>query len=233
MSLAIAEIIKAAHNQTERKVDQSKLDLRLELALGVQEYLTENRFWFAEKTARFSTQVGVAVYDLSSTAVASVSDLSEVIRMYNVINAPVPTQFSTEDSEIVPIFNRADQIGALENTTNAPPSGWMPAMSGNPNEIRFQAPCDNVYPIRFTYNSTVNAPFEDTAETVPLIPGNLHYGLVIILKKRIFDFLYGQSDPRFIIAQQQYQKFVKDSARRSRSGEAMRTFSTSDAVTAH
>jgi len=226
MPLSISETIKQAHDATEHRVKQEKFDLRLELILGIQEFLHENRFWWARKTARFTTEANVATYDLTSNAIANAPDVEEVIAVYRVDNSANP-------SEMTPILADADQIIAIENMVAAPPSAWMKE-PGTWNTLRLGAPADGVYPIRLLYHAGVDTGSSDPAEPIPLIPAPLHYGAVIILKRRILDFLYGQKDPRYLTANMQYNIFVKNASRKSSfSAQHMRTFSSGDAVQAY
>lgn len=226
MALQVDQIIEQAHNLAEHRVDQTKLDLRIEFFLAIQELLHENRFWWAERTARFTTVYNTAVYDLSSASLANRDDVEEVILVYNVVNSANP-------AELTPILDRAEQMAALEAATPAPPSTWMVDL-GNWPSLRLGAPADGAYPLRILYHAGLNVSAAMSDTTVPIVPGPLHYGLVTALKRRIFDFLYGQNDPRFITANAEYMKFVKDAARKSSfSAQRMNTFESGTAIRAH
>jgi len=220
------EIVDHAHALCERRVDQTKLNLRLELFLAIQELLHENRFWWAERTLRFNTVTGAPTYNLSAASVANRDDVEEILEVYNVSSSANP-------SFITPLLERKDQLTALEATIAAPPSSWMMDL-GNWPFIRFGAPVDGVYPIRIIYHAGLNVKSAQSDVAVPLVPGPLHYGLVTALKRRIFNFLFGQTDPRFVVANQEYLAFVKNAARkRSFSAAQMQTFDTGDAIRAY
>lgn len=205
-----SQIIEAADALSERKVDQAVLSLDTELNLGIQELLQENRFWWSKKRVTFATVSGTASYDLTSTSIVSgaIGDISEIINVLLVDS-------SGNVSELVPIFETADQEAAIQETTPAEPSSWFidPSTYGT---IRFQAPADGVYSIYVWYwaGHDFVPSAGGTSDTVPVVPPWLHYGLVTMLKMRIFDFLYGQKDPRYLTAVQQYGRFLKQANRK-------------------
>lgn len=225
--MSIDEIVAVAHAEAENRVDETKLDLRLQLHLAIQELLHENRFWWAERTGRFTTSAGVATYDLSASGLSNTNDVEEILTVYNVNSATTP-------KELDPLLTRTDQIAALEAVTAAEPSSWMMDL-GNWPTLRLGAPANGAFPLRFIYHAGLNIPNAvDGSVAPPYVPAPLQYGLIIALKRRIFSFLYGQNDPRFIVANAEYLKFVKDAARkRSFSAQHMNTWDSGAAVRAH
>ena len=205
-----SEIIAHVDGLTEHRVDQSIVSIDYELNLLIQEMLQENRFWWARKTVTFSTVSGTQTYDLTSTSIVSgaIGNIAEIIGVYLIDSAG-------DITELAPLFEVADQVVAIQETTSAEPSAWMidPNTFGT---IRFQAPADGAYTIRVVFwagHDFVPAA-GGTSDTVPVVPPWLHYGLIVGLKMRLFDFLYGQKDPRYLVAVQQWARFLKQANRK-------------------
>ena len=225
MALTVPEIIELAHNLTERRTDQSKLDLNLVFHLALQELLHQNRFWWARGTATFNTVADTRTYDLSSASYADRDDIWEIIRVWRVDSA-------TEMEELEPITEESDVLLAQEATVSDKPSCYMIEPDGYLT-LGFGAPADGVYKIRLNFYRGHNPTFSESVSNVPIVPGPLHYGLVIMLKRQIYNFLLGQKDPRFIVANEEFKQFIRDAARKpSYSAQVAKEFNSGDAVRA-
>ena len=227
MAYSIDEIVQAANDQAERRIDETKLNLRRELFLTIQELLHQNRFWWARKTVTFSTVAGTSEYDLTSATGANAVDVEEIESAFLVESAD-------SNTELQPIFDPVEAAGAYSTTTRAKPARFF-MKDGAWQTLKFGAPSDGVYTIRIFYWAGINPSFDEapTGDAVPVVPGPLHYGLVIGLKRRIMDYLYGQNDNRFIVANAQWERFLKDAARKqSFSAKRQRQFSSGVAVRA-
>lgn len=208
--MLMEQIIEHVDNLTERKVDQAKLSLDAELNLLIQELLQENRFWWSKAYASLATVSGTASYDMTDTSIVSGanSDIAEITRVLLL---------NTDGSltELEPLLDVADQISAIGETTPAAPSMWFikPNTYGT---IHFQAPADGAYTIYVLYWAGHNFSYSagSASGTVPVVPPWLHYGLVIGLKMKVFDFLYGQKDPRYVTAVNEWGRFLKQAARK-------------------
>ena len=205
-----SQIIEAADALTERKVDQNVVSIDTELNLLIQELLQENRFWWAKKRVTFATVSGTSSYDMTDTAIVSgaIGDIAEIMRVLLVDSDGSIT-------ELEPLLDANDQEIATQETTSAKPSMWF-IKPGTYGTMQFQAPADGAYTIVVWYwagHDFVPAA-GGTSDTVPVVPPWLHYGLVIGVKMRLLDFLYGQRDPRFAVAVQQWQRFLKQANRK-------------------
>ena len=205
-----SQILEQADSLTERKVDQSVLSIDTELNLGIQELLQENRFWWAKKRVTFATVSGTADYDLTDTSIvaSAIGNIAEIISVLLLDSAGNIT-------ELVPIFAASDQEAAMQETTAAAPSSWFIAPSTY-GTLRFQAPADGAYTIIiwFWAGHDFTPAAGGVDDTVPVVPPWLHYGLVTMLKMRLLDFLYGQKDPRYLTAVNQYGRFLKQANRK-------------------
>lgn len=207
MAYTIDQIVEAANKQTERRAE-GQLDLRLEFFQALQELIHECRFWWAKKTTTFNTVIGTATYDLSSGSVANAQDVEEIIGVWRIDSA-------TENVELTPILEPADQVAAIEATASADVGSYM-VEPGAWQTLRLGAPANAVKKLRVLYWAGVNPDYDASDSAVPLVPGPLHWGLVIAVKRRILEFLYGQNDPRYLVAEAQYRNFVQKAAHKPR-----------------
>ena len=47
----------------------------------------------------------------------------------------------------------------------------------------------------------------------PLVPPNLAWGLIYMLERRVFEYLFGQNDPRFTVSNTRYEDFKLQAAK--------------------
>ena len=73
--------------------------------------------------------------------------------------------------------------------------------------LTLSQPPNMVYTVAGTYYAVPMV--TDTAtEDIPLVPPNLYFGLIYMLERRIYEYLYGQDDPRWTVSNKRYQDFV-------------------------
>ena len=225
MPHSITEIIVAVNKRTENR-GEKKLDMRLEFWMALQEFCRENHFWWRHKTARFSTVLNTASYDLTADSGANADDLDEIIRVFRIDSA-------TDKAEIYPILREEDQIAAYETATSAAPTSYF-LTGAVPQTLRLGAPADSVVPIRFTYWATPQTPVDPSANDIPLVPHSLHWCLVTALEYHVLEVLLGENDPRAQQARLRYDRAV-ERASQTPSWTTNRSFemrSGSDAVRA-
>lgn len=224
MAYSVSEIVERAHNRTERRTDQQKLDLVGEFWDALAELCAENRFWWTRVTGSFSTVAADATYDLvDELNLAEPIIISEVESVWRV-----PSESSK--TELQPILEQNEIADARSATTSATPSRYIYEADGT---LRLGAPADAVHTLRVIGWASVAPGYAEATEAVPLVPAWLHYGLVGMLERRIWEHLLGQEDPRFVVADRKYQRFVANANRRNFTSNRIRQFGSGDAVRSH
>src|SRR6266404_118412 len=130
MPWTVTQIIEQVSKRTERRAD-SKIDLRMEFFLGLDEFILENHFWWALKRGSFSTVIGSQIYDLAlSAAVNSIQaggGIPDFGQLDEVI-IPTPTGTSTNSAKptvLTPVFDPAAQLQILQNTIPDAPAAYF------------------------------------------------------------------------------------------------------------
>jgi hypothetical protein len=60
----------------------------------------------------------------------------------------------------------------------------------------------------------ISDPESDVEDTpIPLVPTFLHYGVCYALERRVFEYLYGNGDPRYTVTEAHYQDFLVKASR--------------------
>lgn len=178
----------------------------MEFWLGLDEMTQEKHYWWRRKSFSLNTIIGQQNYDLSSntTGSANAPDCVEIEEMF-VINAN-PQYFPWG---VPPHFSARDQIFALYGNNSivgtVPQTGYFMALAGF-QELVFMNKPTQVNTVAGTYYA-VPIVTDTSQDTIPLVPPNLHWGLVYMLERRVYEFLYGQDDPRFTMANKRYEDF--------------------------
>lgn len=203
----VTQIVTQVMGRTENRASGKRnFDPLMEFFLGLDEFVQEKHYWWRRKSFSLQTLIGQQSYDLSSNATgqANAPDCVEIEEMF-VINAN-PQYFPWG---VPPHFTARDQVAALYGSNNivgtVPQTGYFMALAGF-QELVFMNKPTQVNTVAATYYAVPMV--TDTSEdTIPLVPPNLHFGLVYMLERRVYEFLYGQDDPRFTMANQRYEQF--------------------------
>lgn len=175
-----------------RPANKGTFDPRMQFFLALDRFVQEKHYWWRRKTATLTTLIGVAAYDLSDPNGANAPDCVEIEEMYIVNGNPlwwpqgVPPEL-TARQVLMSIYG-----GQLGPTI---PYGGYLLQPGKFQELIFSVAPQQAYQAAWTYWA---APMvtDTTTETVPLVPPNLHYGLVDMLNLEFAKFLTGEDDPR-------------------------------------
>lgn len=208
MALQVSEIVEIVQKKVEHR-GEKLIDFTAEFWLMLQEMLHENRFWWAHKTAAFNTAASTATYDLSSASL-----FTQTVVCFEQIESVWRVTSPTDFASLEPILQDTDKIRALENTTAEIPVRWMKEPESW-NVLRLGGPASGVYKIRLWGWANVDPTLSQGDQVVPLVPGHLHYGLEIGLRRKLLEFLFGQGDPRWAVADNQWQRFLAAAARRN------------------
>lgn len=184
----------------------------MEFFLGLDEMTQERHFWWRRKTFSFQTVIGTQSYDLStnSTGSANAPDLAEIEEIFVVNSNPQFWPYT-----VPPEFTARQQIGAIYGQPQVgqliPRSGYF-LTPGDFQQLTLSQPPNQVYTVAGTYYAVPMV--TDTAQDViPLVPPNLHWGLIYMYERRVFEFLFGQGDPRWQVSNKRYQDFLQSAAR--------------------
>jgi len=190
----------------QRAANKKGFDPRMEFFLGLDEFCGEKHWWWRRKAFSLQTIVGQPQYDLSAngTGAANAPDCIEIEEMF-VINA----QPQYWPWGVPPHFTARDQIAALYGNNQiagtVPQTGYFMALAGF-QELVFMNPPTTVNTVAATYYAVPMV--TDTAtDAIPLVPPNLHFGLIYMLERRIYEYLFGQNDPRWQVSNKRYEDF--------------------------
>jgi hypothetical protein len=194
----IAQVLGRTEN---RAANKPGFDPRFEFWTALDEFCQEKHYWWRRKVFSVQTVVGTQTYDLSENGAADLSEIEEIF----CVNA-TPTQFP---GSVHPQFTARDQIAAIYGNSAElaliPANGYF-LTPGAFQQLNFMAPPDNTYTIAGTYYA-VPMITDLATVNIPLVPPNLHFGLLYMLERRILEYLYGQEDPRFQVSNARYEQF--------------------------
>lgn len=234
----VTKLIAQVNGRTENRASNRRnFDMQMEFFLGLDEFCQEKHYWWRRKVASLQTVIGQQTYDLSTTAEPNpidAGDCEEIEEMYAINAAPV---FRTQ--MVHPRFNARQQLAAIygvqiPESSLLPPAGYF-IQPGGFQELVFSQPPQEVTTVGFTYWAVpmVGPATYGVTDVVPLVPPFLHWGLIYMLERRVYEYLYGQTDPRFVTSNARYQQFVQQAAKSKQfsSQEAIHSRMASASVT--
>lgn len=241
----VTQIVEEVSKRTERRAD-TKIDLRAEFFWGLDEFLLETHFWWGKKRGNFSTVVGSQVYDLALSAQAGTDfqgnpiqpgggitdfgQLDEVFIPNPPGTSPLTPPNTVQPTNLIPIFDPGAQLQAIQNPVQDNPAAYFIDPNISLTALTLQAPANTVAKVFYTYWA-VSQVTDVTTDAIPLLPGKLHWGLVYVLERRVYEFLYGLDDPRWQVSNQRYTEFVAKANRQLNwSAKKVREMSTNSNV---
>jgi hypothetical protein len=228
----VTQIVLMA-NQRTQNLAAKKLDVNAEFWLGMDEFCGEKHYWWRRKLASFTTVIGTQTYDLTVAAPTGPGaiDLEEIEEMF-VVNSTV----QCSPGNVRPAFYARDQIAAAFGPSVGPfyPRSGYFVTPGSPQQLQFTQPVTQQLLIGFSYWA-LPMQQDNGQDAIPLVPVFLQYGLLDMLLVRLYEFLYGQEDPRYQTSLARYNKFVMRAAKSQSfsSQRAIHASSTARAVIAH
>lgn len=220
---SVADIVRQVNGRTEgRATKKGDFDILKEFFFGLDEFCQEKHYWWRNKLFSFQTQIDVKAYDLSSNATgqAAAPDAVEIEEAFVINGNPQQYPYSVN-----PMFSPRDQVAAIFGNQSVqgqfPKSGYF--LDGFQNFVLGAAPTE-IYTIAATYWA-VPMVTDTTVQVIPLVPPNLHFGLIYMLERRVYEYLYGQNDPRFVTSNKRYDDFVITASKNE-------SFSSQEAISA-
>lgn len=198
----IQDIAQNVNKRTENRAG-TKMDLRMELFLAIDEFCLDRHWWWANKRFIIPATIGTGAYDLSGVA----SDFSEFDELFLIDPSGKLIQ-----GKLTPLFDSQAQLTAILNTTPSLPSTYFIDTNATFQAMQLGAPSSVAQNLMGKYWAM---PMITLAQDdIPLIPPFLHWGLVHALERRVFKFLYGVGDVRASTAETDYQNFKLIASRR-------------------
>ena len=195
------DIIDAVVAMTEGRA--KRLDLSKLINFEIQRICNRKRYWWRKKTFSFSSVVGTATYDLSDSAVATdANDFTEMVQLTRVDAANATPEVPYESDPL-------QQQAALATTETGDPSRWF-LEPGTSQTIRLSPSPNAVKTYRGIYWATPAVFTDDPMVVVPLIPLGYHYVVTAALTRRVFFYLFGQGDPRYVSAERDFEVCMAD-----------------------
>ena len=198
-----------------------KLNLKAWLDLEISQIIQKKRFWWRRRLATFDSVVGTSEYDLSADGLDKADDLEQIISVYRLNAAGSADKIYFEGDE--------DRIQALlADSTQGEPTVYFP-YPGAPLTLCLKMNPDAVATYQVTYWAGFNIHGDVSSDTIPLIPPTYHHVPLLALVRRVYLHLFGQNDPRFAVAEKDFQSALGDlMAFQAPSQESVTEFRTSD-----
>lgn len=220
MSWQVGDIVAQVIQRTQNRTD-SGIDLRQEFFLALDQFCNNRRFWWRKKDFILPLVVGTPSYDFSALAPDFCGQFQDVY----LLNPGA----GSIAGQLTPLINDEDLICAKTNIVADQPAGYLLDVTTSLFTLRLQAPSNVAQSLYITYWAAPMVTDVDNTEIIPLVPQNLHYGLFNMLERRVYEVLYGQEDPRYMIKDREYQTFLQEASRIQHwSGRKAREMSVDD-----
>jgi len=203
---SVTQIVEQVNRRTENRASKL-IDLRMEFFLALDEFCNEQHFWWRKKRSSFTTAINTQSYDLSVAAGGSSPDLVELDEMI-LLNA----DGVTVAAELIPLFDPQQILAATVQNVQDTPASYFIDPKTSIWTLFLQAPANVAQKILYGYWA-IPMVTDPTQDTIPLLPPYLHWGMLPCLEKRVYEFLYGQEDPRFAVASANRENFVLKASR--------------------
>ena len=209
-----SEIVKQVVGRTEnRTTNKPNYNINMEFFMGLDEFVQEKHYWWRRKAASFATVPGQISYDISMAEFGNAGDAVEIEEMF-VVNAAPSTIPLSVNPKFTPRQQIASMFGNAAIQATIPANGYF-LLPGGFQILQFsQAPPD-IETVAFTYYAAPMIVNVASAinQAPPLVPPNLAWGLIYMLERRVFEYLFGQNDPRFTVSNTRYEDFKLQAAK--------------------
>lgn len=182
------EAIELALEMTEGRV--KKFSSEIWLASVISNLIHKKKWWWRKKTFTFTSVAGTQQYDLAASGIANADDFEEMINLSRVVSGVDPAQVKYRSSP-------TEVQSILHSTTSGTPAAYI-VVPGTPKVIRFDYNPVAAETYRGLYWAGYNFKHDVTTEMIPLIPDNYHFVVVEFFLLRLFQYLFGQKDPRYV-----------------------------------
>lgn len=197
------EIIEAVHNLTEDRIRKLVLDKWLEIELT--RIVNRKHYWWRKKTFSFTCSAGTPIYDLSANGLNIADDFDQMVTFvrWDSSDNVVPMSFISDPQDVLTV---------IYDTSTGTPTGWL-IEPGTTQTIRLAPVPSSSHTFRGLYWAGINTKWSTPGSgTIPLIPPQFHYVVLVALTRRAFQYLYGQKDARYATALQEEMQAMKELA---------------------
>lgn len=206
----------------ERK-GEKVLNLQSIYRLVLQDICKRERFWWRRIQFNFNAIAGTQTFDLTTITTVPANAMQEIlldeITKFTIILTPNPFQVA----EFVPVFDPETLIEMINNTTPASPNNPSVQFPGAGGRYTMDPSGINVVridPLDINYTAYIvgwampNPASDSTNDNVPLIPAWGHNTILEGMKWMIFDWVYGEDNPKTVSALRRYEQAIQDLAQR-------------------
>jgi|SRR5690242_7494230 len=195
------ELLEAVQNISENRIKRLKLQSWAAVELG--RIVNRKWYWWRRKALTIDTEAGTRDYDLATVNAGAAKDFLQM-------DGNLFRYLSDTDTPGLGYEGRASRIAILGiNPQNGTPTSWT-IKPGSPQVIRLNPVPVAVETIFGMYYAGVIPNWTSPDLQIALLPAPYHYVLLASMERRAFYYLYGQKDPRAVIAAQAEQQALAD-----------------------
>ena len=193
------EIISMATEFVEDRANKPDLDKWL--ALEVARIVNKKDWWWKRKYFTLTSQVGQATYNLGDTDKVVGNTTYTALNLADDFKRMIWFYRKNSNTDYAPLVFESDAVGALKlltDTQQAEPTKYI-IQPGTTKVLRLGAIPSIAQDFVGYYEAGVPLESLDEALTeIPLIPSEHHELVLFAMLKRLFLYLYGQEDPRYV-----------------------------------
>jgi hypothetical protein len=197
----IQEIAEAIRAMSEDSIKKLKIESWLSLELG--RIVNRRTYWWRKAALEFSTVANAPTYDLAGGTPIAADFLQMASPLYQFDG-------TTKVAELPFVSDALGMLQMRRSSTGGTPTLFTVEL-GTSKTLRL-APIPNaVYNYAGVYyRGAVIKWTSPNDDEVPLIPPEFHYVLYQAMERRAFFYLYGQKDPRAVLAAQAEAQCIAD-----------------------
>jgi len=197
--VTVEELLEAVRNITEENVKKLKLESWISIELG--RIVNRKKYWWRKAPLAFTSEANTATYDLAKKGAADFLQFATPLYEFQNVTKVAELPFVSDNVSILQMV-RDTSTGVPTLMTIEPGTVRTLRLSPVPNSVRS-------YSAIYYRGAIVKFKSPGNSE-IPLIPDSFHYVLLQSLERRAFFYLYGQKDPRAVVAAQAEQQALAD-----------------------
>src|SRR6267142_1859202 len=193
--MRVEEVLEAIRSITENSVTKLKLESWLSLELG--RIVARKKYWWRKGVLEFDSEANKAVYTVNADFLQVGSPLYEFQGVQKVAELPF-------------VSDHLQMLQMRRETATGEPKLFTVEL-GTTKDLRL-TPIPNAvrsYSGIYYRGATIKWTSPNVDE-IPLIPAEFHYVVYQAMERRAFYYLYGQKDPRAVLAAQAEKEAIAD-----------------------
>lgn len=193
--MTVQEVLEAIRSITEQKITKLKLESWASVEIG--RIVNRKKYWWRRNALSFDTVVGEATVNAPDDFLQMASPLFQF-------------QGIEKTGELPFVADSLRTLQMVRDTSTGEPKLWT--MDPGKNKVFRLYPRPNSvrsYSGMYYRGATIKwtSPGDDE---IPLIPPEFHYVVYQAMERRAFFYLYGQKDPRAVLAAQAEKECIAD-----------------------